>query len=313
LPLSLAAGEADTAHVDVDIASDQVAGDLADTASLRWTDENGNAYGPVSSSFTTTVTTPPDAQDTDGSTGDGDDLVAGDSLTNPIVRDVTGTKVLGGGCQYATKLVPPPGYRSVEARELSDDPGACTAKIEVGIPPASAIRSDIQDAIALGIEPDAIPAVTAARFRSRRARTAGVCASASCRSIDEMKSWMEDPLFIDVNKVWTVADWRWNGDVVLSGRGLHKAKPTSPITDWYLSSQRLRTVQTDEKVSARSYVQFKNKDFVGCLGHWTYINYSPNKALGFPNGGGDGRMRWSRTGALCRIALHANSRFTMLR
>jgi hypothetical protein len=52
---------------------------------------------------------------------------------------------------------------------------------------------------------------------------------------------------------------------------------------------------------------------LGCLGHWTYINYSPNKALGIPNGGGDGRMRWSRTGALCRIALHANSRFTMLR
>jgi RHS repeat-associated protein/uncharacterized repeat protein (TIGR01451 family) len=56
LPAGLAAAANATATASYSIPGSQPAGSLADTAALTWQDANGNAYGPVSSSFTTTVT-----------------------------------------------------------------------------------------------------------------------------------------------------------------------------------------------------------------------------------------------------------------
>ncbi len=54
-PASLAAGAGATPTAAFGVPDDQPDGPLTDTASVRWTDGNGNGYGPVSASFTTTV------------------------------------------------------------------------------------------------------------------------------------------------------------------------------------------------------------------------------------------------------------------
>lgn len=54
-PGSLAAGATATATATFDVPDSQPDGPLTDTAQVRWTDANGNGYGPVSASFTTTV------------------------------------------------------------------------------------------------------------------------------------------------------------------------------------------------------------------------------------------------------------------
>jgi RHS repeat-associated protein/uncharacterized repeat protein (TIGR01451 family) len=55
-PASLAPGDKATASATYTVPVGQPAGNLTDTASLRWTDANGNSYGPVSSQATTSVT-----------------------------------------------------------------------------------------------------------------------------------------------------------------------------------------------------------------------------------------------------------------
>jgi RHS repeat-associated protein/uncharacterized repeat protein (TIGR01451 family) len=54
-PASLAAGGSATATAAFPVPGDQPDGPLTDTAQVRWADANGNSYGPVSASFTTTV------------------------------------------------------------------------------------------------------------------------------------------------------------------------------------------------------------------------------------------------------------------
>jgi RHS repeat-associated protein/uncharacterized repeat protein (TIGR01451 family) len=54
-PTSLAAGGSATATAAFPVPASQPDGPLTDTAQVRWTDANGNGYGPVSASFTTTV------------------------------------------------------------------------------------------------------------------------------------------------------------------------------------------------------------------------------------------------------------------
>ena len=57
-PAALAPAATGTAHASYAVPAAQPAGDLTDTASLRWTDANGNIYGPISSNATTKVTRP---------------------------------------------------------------------------------------------------------------------------------------------------------------------------------------------------------------------------------------------------------------
>jgi RHS repeat-associated protein/uncharacterized repeat protein (TIGR01451 family) len=57
-PAALAPAATGTAHASYTVPAAQPAGDLTDTASLRWTDANGNTYGPISSNATTKVTRP---------------------------------------------------------------------------------------------------------------------------------------------------------------------------------------------------------------------------------------------------------------
>lgn len=54
-PTGLTAGAGATATAAFPVPDDQPDGPLTDTASVRWADANGNGYGPVSASFTTTV------------------------------------------------------------------------------------------------------------------------------------------------------------------------------------------------------------------------------------------------------------------
>ncbi|HEU5271253.1 MAG TPA: Ig-like domain-containing protein, partial [Jatrophihabitans sp.] len=54
-PDSLAPGGSATATAAFPVPADQPDGPLTDTAQVRWADANGNPYGPVSASFTTTV------------------------------------------------------------------------------------------------------------------------------------------------------------------------------------------------------------------------------------------------------------------
>jgi hypothetical protein len=58
VPSALAPGPAGPAAATYAVPSNQSWGGLTDTASVTWHDNNGNPYGPVSSSFTTRVTPP---------------------------------------------------------------------------------------------------------------------------------------------------------------------------------------------------------------------------------------------------------------
>ena len=55
VPASLAAGASATASATYPVPTSQPSGGLTDTASVTWTDANGNSYGSLSSSFTTQV------------------------------------------------------------------------------------------------------------------------------------------------------------------------------------------------------------------------------------------------------------------
>jgi RHS repeat-associated protein len=55
VPASLAAGVSASAGATYPVPASQPGGSLTDTASVSWTDANGNAYGSLSSSFTTQV------------------------------------------------------------------------------------------------------------------------------------------------------------------------------------------------------------------------------------------------------------------
>jgi hypothetical protein len=127
-----------------------------------------------------------------------------------------------------------------------------------------------------------------------------------------MHTWTEDPIDISVNQAWTLASFRWDDDKVISGRARDNLKTYHGITNWFVDSHRLRRVLTDDKISARTYATFKNKDFPGCFGNWAYAHYTPNKVLGFPNGATDGRVKWSTSGHVCRKLLRKNMRFTQI-
>jgi RHS repeat-associated protein len=55
MPVTLAPGASGSASAAFPVPNGQPPGNLTDTASLTWQDANGNTYGPVSSSFMTTV------------------------------------------------------------------------------------------------------------------------------------------------------------------------------------------------------------------------------------------------------------------
>jgi len=55
VPPSLAPGASASASSSFPVPISQAEGDLTDTASVTWNDANGNAYGPLTSSFTTKV------------------------------------------------------------------------------------------------------------------------------------------------------------------------------------------------------------------------------------------------------------------
>ncbi len=55
VPATIASGASASASAAFPVPAGQPAGNLTDTASLTWQDANGNSYGPVASSFTTTV------------------------------------------------------------------------------------------------------------------------------------------------------------------------------------------------------------------------------------------------------------------
>ena len=57
-PASLTPAATATAHATYAVPSSQPAGNLTDTAVLRWTDATGNRYGPISSQATSRVTRP---------------------------------------------------------------------------------------------------------------------------------------------------------------------------------------------------------------------------------------------------------------
>lgn len=78
IPSTLAAGADGSGTASYPVPVSQPAGDLTDTASATWTDGNGNTYGPVSASFTSTVTHPITV----------DKIVLAPSVAGP---DVTGT------------------------------------------------------------------------------------------------------------------------------------------------------------------------------------------------------------------------------
>jgi len=57
-PATVAAGVSMTAHATYTVPLLQSVGSLADTAPLTWRDANFNLYGPISSTYTTTITSP---------------------------------------------------------------------------------------------------------------------------------------------------------------------------------------------------------------------------------------------------------------
>jgi RHS repeat-associated protein/uncharacterized repeat protein (TIGR01451 family) len=54
-PKVVAAGKRDFGHAHYDLPDTQATGNLSDTATVSWKDENQNAYGPISDDFTTNV------------------------------------------------------------------------------------------------------------------------------------------------------------------------------------------------------------------------------------------------------------------
>lgn len=97
VPISIAAGASNTAQATYQVPASQPPGGLTDTAAVSWRDGNSNAYGPVSSSFTTVVNnnTLLGARVKLGPTGPNNDVTGTSQSLSAVLVDRNGKPIPG--------------------------------------------------------------------------------------------------------------------------------------------------------------------------------------------------------------------------
>ena len=222
------------------------------------------------------------------------------ALAGSSTTTLQGTPTADGGCAFPPgRLTLPRAERAVELREVGLDAQTCTATIEQGVPPASALGQDVP-ADGFGFATSSgnrAPTASAARHVNRRP-TAHAAAYAYAAGYE--KDWFEDPVGIDVNKVISKVGFHYGGGCV---------RDASWSGEWFwfttsgwnlISNSNYGNVNCGQAYSS-SWGHFKNGAF--CAGANVESYYNRTVVYGSPSGGLSATWNSYNTGAVCKSLL----------
>lgn len=223
------------------------------------------------------------------------------ALSNSRAYILHGTKMADGACRFAgpqpgirsTSSTPRPaplmlsrGQSAVEVRESFFDRSNCTATMEQGTPPASALHASAlpsngtQQQSRRSLEtPASGQAATAARARTRSHRPRAV--AADLYSAGYLNTAYDDPWFIDVNYVHVSIGYNYKyGCVTAGSEGYNLSWYTS--SGWYLAGSNWATSNTCTLEASSIYALFGNGAF--CYPNTCYSHYNRTSIHGHRDG-----------------------------
>jgi hypothetical protein len=221
------------------------------------------------------------------------------SAQAPAVYTVKGTRLLGDAWTYnvdlgqgstvqATQVALPDGSSQGSAT-LTLAPGQAGFSVAEGAEPGTLVVTRGLDS-GTPAGGSSVTGGSAARLTSGAEASGGAAALATTHSAGYYKSWFEDPVGLDLNRVTDTADWYWNGSRVSNAHGSY--------TYWWFSTDGWRknadnfscTYASDMSyVTANSYVDYRHP-----IGTW--CKYNRNDVRGHGNGNLTGSCTWSKGG-----------------
>lgn len=211
------------------------------------------------------------------------------STSGAEVREVQGSRDAEGVCSIPVRLSLRPGAEAVTAHEVAHDPAKCRSRIAYS---EAAPRSG-----GGGMEVD--------QERARPEGASPVGTAATRTSAGYLRSWLEDPIAIEVNAVTNSVTWGWSGlGCVTPGTGGKKYEWLTASGWDRLENEWQNTFTCAEQISS-SYVHFRNDIF--CASMDTDAYYNRNTVRGLSNGELKGEYFIQRIG-FCKEMLSAHFR-----
>ena len=235
---------------------------------------------------------------------------SGDQVST-VATSIRGTSLADGGWRYDAVI---PGGGSIHIIEKSLADGGCSAKATMTLGPDQVgFRVDQDDDLGVcTVTPLAVGDAEAEESGgsslegsgSSSAAKAGVVTASTSHSAGYYKTWFEDPVHADVNRVRNSINWYYNGSQVSSYTASHSY--------WWLSESGWGLKENDfdygfgtnhDWAYSNSYVHYKNGIF--CALTDTHVYYNRNKVRGYQNGTLWGHVDWTKSGN-CSGMLHTH-------
>jgi hypothetical protein len=195
-----------------------------------------------------------------------------------------------GGCRYESKVVLRPGEAAIEQHELSEDPSTCTMVVEQGTPTDASAAEEGEEFASLS-ESEQLTVQSGG----------GASIMSTTRSAGYFKTWLEDPVGIDVNSVENAIEWSWDNPYLTEGSVANCDASYQWYTPsgWGLHENDLQCnvdspTYPQSWVDSTSYVHYKNGIF--CAFTDTDAYYDRNHAYGYGNGDLVGAVTATKTG-----------------
>lgn len=222
-----------------------------------------------------------------------------DDLTNPTKAIMQGARLPDGGCSFRspTLTATTPGT-VVRLEELQYNPDTCQSLVVYGT------------ASTASPETPGTPAPTG--VGSADAVSGAISIGGWTTHAGYHRSWFEDIIRIDVNKVTTYVQWAENGSSVstTSYGGNHRLEWLNG-SGWYSAGSSLEKFPSRLSIHIRSYAHFKNPGFCALFTTNTYHNH--NNVFGWYNGQLTGYVNWSKSGPCAGLLLRHRSQLTVTR
>jgi hypothetical protein len=196
-------------------------------------------------------------------------VIVGKAPVGSTIEKVRGTKDEAGHCQFKFPMTLAPGEQGMRGDQVRIDPENCLTEIAVTRGKAAT--------------PSVPPAESSVSMnRGERPRGTGGelgnNATAFIQSRGYLRTFWEDPIFIDLNGVKNEVDWFWNntGCLVpnLGGRTYDWFTPSG----WNLLAENWQNVFNCSLQSSSSFAHFRNGIF--CLGADSDTVYDRNTVRG---------------------------------
>jgi hypothetical protein len=216
------------------------------------------------------------------------------ALANSTTTLVQGLKYADGSCEFSGDLALPLGNGVIDARQVGVNIASCQTRIETGTPPSNIVQQD--EAKPYDISPPATPSVpddttgaatapdpgtataSASGLGAPQAAVAPATASATrFHAFASLRTWLEDPIGIDVNVVRNDTSWYFNRKCVTGASGGYGYTWYSP-SGWDLRENNWINTRRCYDSTSSSSVKFRNNTF--CAPFTTYSRWDRNSIHG---------------------------------